>query len=77
MKSPALVQQEPPVKAPIIAGTTLIFAAFGLMASIPEMEIHWGWAVRVGGVLNKNDSKHGTAERFDLLGSIYGYHGSA
>jgi drug/metabolite transporter (DMT)-like permease len=27
----------------LIAGATLIFAAFALMASIPEMEIHWGW----------------------------------
>ena len=27
----------------LIAGTTLIFAAFALMASIPEMEIHLGW----------------------------------
>jgi drug/metabolite transporter (DMT)-like permease/uncharacterized membrane protein YqjE len=27
----------------LIGGATLIFAAFGLMASIPEMEIHWGW----------------------------------
>ena len=27
----------------LIAGTTLIFAAFALMASIPEMEIRWGW----------------------------------
>jgi hypothetical protein len=27
----------------LIGGATLIFAAFGLMATIPEMEIHWGW----------------------------------
>ena len=27
----------------LIGGATLIFAAFGLMAAIPEMEIHWGW----------------------------------
>jgi hypothetical protein len=27
----------------LIAWATLIFAAFALMASIPEMEIHWGW----------------------------------
>jgi drug/metabolite transporter (DMT)-like permease len=27
----------------LIGGATLTFAAFGLMASIPEMEIHWGW----------------------------------
>jgi hypothetical protein len=29
----------------LIGGATLIFAAFGFMASIPEMEIHWGWVV--------------------------------
>jgi drug/metabolite transporter (DMT)-like permease len=29
----------------LIGGATLTFAAFGLMASIPEMEIHWGWLV--------------------------------
>jgi len=27
----------------LIGGATLVFAAFGFMASIPEMEIHWGW----------------------------------
>jgi drug/metabolite transporter (DMT)-like permease len=27
----------------LIGGATLTFAAFGLMASIPGMEIHWGW----------------------------------
>jgi drug/metabolite transporter (DMT)-like permease len=27
----------------LIAGAILIFAAFALMASIPEMEIRWGW----------------------------------
>ena len=29
----------------LIAGATLIFAAFALIASIPELEIHWGWLV--------------------------------
>ena len=29
----------------LIGGATLIFAAFGFMASIPKMEIHWGWLV--------------------------------
>ena len=29
----------------LIGGAALIFAAFGLMTSIPEMEIHWGWLV--------------------------------
>jgi drug/metabolite transporter (DMT)-like permease len=27
----------------LIAGATLAFAGFGLMANIPEMELHWGW----------------------------------
>lgn len=27
----------------LIGGASLVFAAFGFMASIPEMEIHWGW----------------------------------
>lgn len=27
----------------LIGGATLVFAAFGFLASIPEMEIHWGW----------------------------------
>jgi drug/metabolite transporter (DMT)-like permease len=27
----------------LIGGATLVFAAFGFMAGIPEMEIHWGW----------------------------------
>ena len=27
----------------LIGAATLIFAAFGLLANIPEMEIHWAW----------------------------------
>jgi drug/metabolite transporter (DMT)-like permease/uncharacterized membrane protein YqjE len=27
----------------LIGGATLTFAGFGLVASLPEMEIHWGW----------------------------------
>jgi drug/metabolite transporter (DMT)-like permease len=29
----------------LIAGATLAFAAFGLMARIPEIELHWSWLV--------------------------------
>jgi drug/metabolite transporter (DMT)-like permease len=27
----------------LIGGATLTFAGFGLMANIPELELHWGW----------------------------------
>jgi hypothetical protein len=27
----------------LIGGASLVFAAFGSIASIPEMEIHWSW----------------------------------
>lgn len=35
----------------LIGGATLIFIAFGRMASIPEMEIHWGWLVALSSAM--------------------------
>jgi hypothetical protein len=35
----------------LIGAATLIFAAFGFMANIPDMEIHWEWLAALTSVM--------------------------